>query len=320
MKSRRIAGLALIGAILGFFILGAMNGDSIETSKLMAQAAGREEENQATEESERKKLEKIIEESIVPITFHGKVVDEKGNPVDGATVILSVTDQSEDGTTPYRVKSGKGGLFSLTGVKGGGISVRFFKEGYYTPRKGGSYFYSHGPEKHIPDLKNPVIFILRKMGEVVDLVRKHEVVDLPRDGTPVRFNFLKGKVSSDGELEVRAWKPPREETRRRKLYDWKVVISIPGGGFKEYDANVDEFPFLAPEEGYAQTIEINMPASLGDKWKQSVEKHFYFEFGNPKKYARGRFSTGGGGFAIECYTNPGGSRNLAPKTDEEGLW
>ena len=92
-------------------------------------------------------------------------------------------------------------------------------------------------------------------------------------------------------------------------FDWKVILNVPDGGLLEFN---DEFPFLAPENGYTSSIEINMPASLGDKWRMVIEKQFYIVFGVPKKYARIKFEINvkGQNYFIDYYTNPDGSRNL----------
>src|SRR2546426_516510 len=68
---------------------------------------------------------------VTPISFYGKVVDEKGSPVADANVKFVVSDLSAEGTTEHAAKSDAKGLFTFMG-KGKGVSVYVSKDGYYT--------------------------------------------------------------------------------------------------------------------------------------------------------------------------------------------
>jgi hypothetical protein len=85
-------------------------------------------------EAEREKDLREIRRRIweTPITFYGKVVDEKGTPIPQATVRFSITDTSRSGGSDYYRKSDAQGLFSLKGVRGYSVDVGVRKEGYYS--------------------------------------------------------------------------------------------------------------------------------------------------------------------------------------------
>ena len=143
--------------------------------------------------------------------------------------------------------------------------------------------------------------------EAEPLIKRYSKVPLPKDGTPMVFDFFSGEVSEKGQLKLQMWKSENKDAQNH--FDWKVVVSVPGGGLQ---GTREEFPFTAPENGYVEELEINAPASLGEKWTISTEQQVYVVFGNPKKYGRMTFRTKANGqhFFMDYWLNPSGSRNL----------
>ncbi len=186
----------------------------------------------------------------VPIRFYGRVVDQDRQPVSGVTVHFQWTDLSKQGTSEADTEPAE-------------------------------------PNFYEPDAENPVLFSLRKKGEGAQLVKKTVEVALPGDGKGTNIDLVSGKISSTGELQIRAWKPwpPRPLSPH---YDWKVLFTISDGGFIEAPT---EFAFEAPEAVYSQPFELNMRASARDAWRVSAEKTLYFAFGQPRKYGRLHFRT-----------------------------
>ena len=60
----------------------------------------------------------------MPISFYGKVVDEDGQPVSGATASFIWTDMSAKGTSTVESVSDQQGLFLLDAVQGKRLQVR----------------------------------------------------------------------------------------------------------------------------------------------------------------------------------------------------
>jgi hypothetical protein len=241
-----------------------------------------------------------------PISFYGKVVDEKGNPVVGADVQFFVNDTSREGTSEYHRKGDDKGLFSLTGVKGYTVQVRVSREGYYLDRL--KSFYSAGSDKNLPsDPKNPFVFQLRKKGEIPKLLRGYRGFDLPANGAAVEVNLLTAEVVPDGagHIKVECSLPDRNA---KQPYDWSCRISVPRGGLQEA---VGEFLFEAHEKGYRPLDEINMPVSSGENWNLSIDRKYYLKLGDGN-YAVLSFEAQAGNrvFYLEYYLNPNGSRNL----------
>ncbi len=244
-----------------------------------------------------------------PIRFYGKVVDENGQPVDGAEAHFSWTDLSPEGTSQAVAYSDTQGLFLLEGVRGYHMTVDILKDSYYTSKEKNrtSFQYTKGDRfYHEPDSNNPVVFHLKKKGEAEPLIKRYSQISLPRDGSAVSFDLVGGKQSQVGQLGLQAWCSEKDAEGR---YDWKLIIRVPDGGITS--AN-EEFAFSAPESGYAPSLEINMPKNLGKDWKSSVEQQAYLVFGKPPRYARMNFRMSGIGenFYMDYWLNPSGSRNL----------
>jgi hypothetical protein len=251
-----------------------------------------------------------------PIAFYGKVVDEKGIAVSNVAVDFSCNDVSVTGTSTYRSKSGANGLFSIKRIKGKLLVVAISKDGYYTSRADNDSFYYAGQNVNfVPNPAKPELFHLRKIGLCEPLIHVEASMGgkkdfrIKRDGTPVEVSLTSGKVVAQGagDLRVECWTD--DEGHKGKHYDWRCRISVPRGGMLPY---TNEFPFQAPSEGYVDSDEINMPASLDNGWGSNAKRNYFLKLANGN-YARLTFEMIAGGdhfFEVESFVNPSGSRNL----------
>ena len=248
-----------------------------------------------------------------PIEFYGKVVDENSNAVAGAKVDFHwVEIPAEDGNRTTNTQSDTKGLFSLHGQLGPHLSVSVSKDGYYASHYWQRGFnYSLGPDIITPDPRNPIVFSLRKKGTPESLVALNCSYRIPRNGTPVGIDLTTGKAvtGGSGNFVVQCWTDDQGK-RSGQRYDWHCLVTIPSGGLVLSD---EEFAFLAPENGYALTNEIVMPADRPD-WRNDVDLKFFYRLANGR-YGRMTFSmiAGGDHFCmIDSVLNPSGSRNLEP--------
>lgn len=263
-------------------------------------------------------LEKANEKWKTPLRFYGKVVDENNNPVEGAVAHFSWTDLSPSGSSQTDVRSGVDGLFSLEGVTGYNMGVILKKEGYYTSweknRRSFQFAEEGDPYSYEPDPANPIIFYLRKKGEAEPLVHLRKGFKIPKDGTPVEVDLVKGEVVAEGKghLKVQCWTDPQqqdEKGRYKREYHWRCLMSVPNGGIA---AQKGEFDFAAPESGYNPSLEIDMPQEI-ERWTNDVSQKIFIKAVNGQIYARGTFNMIAGGdhfFRLEMDVNPSGSRNL----------
>jgi len=241
-----------------------------------------------------------------PISFYGKVVDEKGYPVPQAAVRFSVTDLSKEGSSEYQTHSDEKGFFALEGKQGKHLSVVVVKDGYHDFGRGisQSFVYAVGDTIHLPDRSNPVIFQLRKKGESTKLLRGYFKVNRNRDGTPVEFDLLTGKVvmPGRGHIIIANW----DFNEKDDQDSWGVNISVSGGGLVEVELD-NEFPFEAPADGYRPSDEIKLPHYI-----PQVEKAYFLRL-RDSNFAYVRFvfyPRSAWAFIIRYHLNPNGSRNL----------
>jgi len=243
-----------------------------------------------------------------PIAIYGKVVDESGHPIEGATVEIGIADRPLQTGTKHMVTTDGRGLFSLIGVRGIAFSVTASKNGYYSTDE------SNGQRNVVvpastdlarPTKENPVVLVLRKQGRVVPLTFiSSRQIDVPATGQSLSIDLGTGQKAQSG-LEVASW---LGDTNQRP-FNWHYQLSIPGGGLIERKG---QFDFEAPLAGYQPTAEIDMPTTA-PKWTSRGKKEYFAKLSDGR-YARFsiRFYPGQRNFVVlESYVNPKpGDRNL----------
>lgn len=269
-----------------------------------------------------------------PIEFYGRVLDQYGEPVASASVEASVmvNTGTTGGVRKARTSTDAQGYFSFIDLAGQDLTMVISKPGYEfsTRTKLFSYTYFEADHKrHIPDPKNPVVFVLWKKQGAEPLVHyEWRSWKLPSDGTPLGVNLEKGKVApNDLDLVVRFRRA--DGPSNIPGYAWSAKIEVPQGGLI-LAPNLD-FYNLAPADGYVSTFEFTQPSydqiqSLpqGEQkpWQGGAELMCWIkirdgnQFGRVRlrlhppneKLADGRFEPAG--FAVEAWINPSGSRNL----------
>jgi hypothetical protein len=209
------------------------------------------------EERRRRKeiSEKFAAQWSTPITFYGRVVDEKGNGVEGAEVKIIISDTSQEGTTHYQLKSDSMGLFALGDVRGKGLSVYVEHPGYLTSKQSRRNFeYAGGTSPFVPNPRSPEIFRLQRKGEAVPLVKNERLWGVPPDGQIYSVDLLRGKVERASHNRGFGIQFERTEPNGGGEFSWKLTFhSEPGGGFIRTE---DEFTMVAPASGYQPKIEV----------------------------------------------------------------
>ncbi|MCU0772485.1 MAG: carboxypeptidase-like regulatory domain-containing protein [Verrucomicrobia bacterium] len=249
-----------------------------------------------------------------PINFYGKVVDEDGVPLEGATASFEWTTLSATGTANAVRTSDAQGLFALEGETGKRLSIQVGKEGYYSPAfaRLASYEYASPFEgRFVPDPRRPVVFTLRKKGPGTELVtsqrgmKKYFAVALPLDDTPLQVDLL-ARQSGQGPLILRQTKPAYADWKQAE--SWSFRMEIPDGGFVEHK---DEFPFEAPANGYQAVVRFELQKGQSN-WTTKVKRDYYIRFGSPPRYGRLQVETdvSRDTVGLRYAINPDGSRYL----------
>ncbi len=263
-------------------------------------------------EADQRNVAKILQTFKAPISFYGKVNDEKGQPIADARVHYSAADQYFGDSSKYEGVSDENGLFSITGIKGAGLYVTVAKDGYYETTESGTGFgYGVPSGKPPPTKENPAVFVLRRKGHSEPLVtvnsRQYKV---PKDGTAFEIDLRTGQQVpiNNGDLVFERWMDAQKDAAGR--FDWKCRMTVPGGGALQRGG---EFDFQAPAGGYERSIEIDMPRTLGEKW-QRIKTLDYFLKLKDGSFARATLTMYAGHdnfLVLDSYVNPKpGSRNL----------
>jgi len=251
-------------------------------------------------------------EGKTPIEFYGKIIDQFSNSVEEANVVLAWT--TVVGPTPTlekRMSSGVGGLFSISDIKGKRLAVDVSKEGYLsTSNSSQSFEYSDFTDNlfHVPDANKPVIFRLHKIMEAEPLYLFGPYGKIIV-GVPVSIDAATGKIVENGDF---IFTVTLGEKRGQFGPDYTITLNAEGGaGFALTD---EEFPSLAPENGYMTTFVLEEKASDPD-YRLSQNIRFYARTRTGKYAMIGvviSVPSNGNQGSIEAGIryNPSGSRNL----------
>jgi hypothetical protein len=254
------------------------------------------------------------EDWLTPIEFYGKVLDEMDRPVASASVAISVNDLSASGTTHYNVASDLEGNFQVTGIRGKTIMVDVRHPQFYSSNQSRfSAFYAGSETNFAPNPRMPVVFRLFAKGTPESLLvfgsTSTRQFKLGTNGAPIDISLNNGKVVEAGKGDIRIQRWVRSPGINQRRYDWKYVVSVPGGGILEY---TNEFEFMAPPEGYRESVERSMAADLTEGWTDRAGMRCFVRL-RTGRYARFHFRIYAEkihGIAIEYCVNPTGSRNL----------
>ncbi len=264
-----------------------------------APPSSQEERYRAEDAAEAAALRKAAKEADGPIRFYGKVVDNDGNPSEGATVTMGVAHYAPVGDPlgGYRttvVMTEADGTFSLQNQQGRSLGVNtIVKDGYDFIRANGQRLFRYNPvyvDHHIPDPNNPVVFRMRKIGETALLLStvRSQSIRVHPDGQVV--------VGSVPSPEYRSYHPDAADLLPGFAVsaivsdvnrDWVFTFT----GKREGDTVLllDKMPYQAPEGGYAESAEFRVPLSKGrgpEPYPRGVETFLVVRTRDPEVFVR----------------------------------
>jgi hypothetical protein len=325
-KKRLAAIMVLVVAIL---FISRFFGLSTGQTKLVSKDGGSGPPSHATARKDNPAGD-FLDLFKTPIELYGRVEDQNGKPVPGATVQMYPVD-SPFGTASASavvMTSDAEGNFSVKGLKGMSMGVSVFKEGYiYISPLGGpasqvTVYYADGGEtgKRYSNPRTPLVLRLHNPGRLEPLVYVNKKLwRMDIDGSPrlIALDSEDGKGSH--RIEFRLWSNTRDRDKPGvdvyDAFDWAFEARIPGGGFIWNDS---DFNFEAPESGYKEIIRYRLPASLPrDKWKRYRHGRYFVKFPDGT-HARIQFDIDAGSDRSPLYmqswlNKTPGSRNLASK-------
>ena len=286
----------------------------------------REDAGPLQQHERAKTISRLIESSNVPIDFWGKVIDQNGNPVASVEVTFIYTTEHANvaGVAWGRqevhqgsVVSDQTGVFSITGLRGNGLSIKDLrKEGFeYKPHRSSSFDYygSTAAGKFTPDPRNPFLFVMVNQTTAEPLVSYGgnfgKTMRVPGDGTPSRWNLWNGQPDPKGDLQITFSREPAALARVGPPRAWSAKVEVVGGGITE--APADEAIYRAPEDGYASAVDYPKVEQ-----KRGVSARTFYVKTADGKYGRVQLELypGDEGPTARCLIkaqmNPSGSRNL----------
>lgn len=253
----------------------------------------------------------------VPIVFYGKVVDQQGSPVVGATVKMSTA--SHDGALFRETVTDENGLFSLKGVKAKDLYIDDIKLTGYEPARS-RWSFNYGARhytRHVPDQNNPVIFDMWKKSKpenIEPLIKNDRSFKVKFDFTNYYVDLINNrKMLNDNKSWDFLLRMKFEgEKINNKYSKWRVVFeSTRNDGFVETN---DIFMYKAPDSGYKNRVEIVLDKK-NNTWATNIKRKFYLRSQNGGLYAAMIIEvlshpSGEGLVSIKSIVNPNGSTNL----------
>lgn len=261
------------------------------------------------------------------LDLFGKVVDQHGKPIEGATIEVYANNKpfSDGGPPDVTLVSDVSGAFSVVGLNGIALGVLAMKKGYihYSPLGGPTSSANITSSKH-SDAAHPLILTLHDPGELEPLVHTDEQRwGFRPDGTPrkIALDSKDGRSGShmiEFKFITKRFSLPEDQLYSSQ-YDWSFEATIPGGGFvrNKNDLEMEKiYQFEAPTGGYQESIHYEFPSTLPkEQWKKMEMDSFFIRFPDDT-YGRIRFRIDGfsdrSPLTMETWFNPKpGSRNLS---------
>ncbi|MDP1581224.1 MAG: carboxypeptidase-like regulatory domain-containing protein [Candidatus Didemnitutus sp.] len=259
------------------------------------------------EDWRRMKAEDPYFEYKTPISFWGRVVDDRRTPVAGAEAEIVITDLSAEGTTKVKVFSDVDGLFSIANRSGKKLSVRVSKDGYRSPQTQNRFSFEYGDltaaDHFRPDARRPVVFTLVESAPVTELITREERVPLA-PGASVSISSGSGGRNVRLQLELL-------RNEKENAGEWALRVSVPVGGVK---LSTEEFPFEAPDAGFSADLILDRNTPKPATWPGVYQGgQFYVKTGQLYGVVTIKMIPGAKHLNFSLLFNPTGSRRLEPR-------
>ncbi len=242
--------------------------------------------------------------------FHGKAVDQHGQPVVDAAVTAN-TVRNTGASESAVARTDNRGFFQFSGLRGRAIDISASKQGFEIKGHGAGRRNSEGPET---SSTNRGVLTMWKLKGAEPLIHNVQTFQFKADNRVYTLDLLANTLiegtNEMGDFWLQCVRPA--VIKRGEHFDWSFTFAASGGGFRE--PKQDDYLNEAPATGYQPTFSLGVPAA-DPKWRGYQEQRFYLKSRNGKVYGHIRakvFAVSGDGAAmeIESYMNPGASRNL----------
>jgi hypothetical protein len=256
----------------------------------------------------------------MPIEFYGKVVDQFGEPVANAEVVLNWTTVIGPIPDPkITIHSSADGRFEIKDIQGKGITVFVYRKGYNLTdewTKNFEYADFFHEDFHVPDPNNPAVFRLHKIVDAEPFYAYPLHAKMTSGGPPLVINMETGKIESQGDLSFSL--AIGTKTNR---YGPEFSVTLQGHKGAGIVFSDEEFLNKAPESGYQSLVTVTKRAD-NPNYERLMVLHFYAKTGSGKYAAIGATvnlwnDPTKADFEAGIRLNPSGSRNLEYDQDKQ---
>lgn len=233
-------------------------------------------------------LKEILQANDADIVFYGRLEDQFGTAVSGATVNFSIQykDASARGIQRGQVVSDGNGLFTISGYKGANLGIMPKKVGYALATTGTSFRYSQlTPGYFVPDVSNPTVIKMWKLQGAEPLVAINKTFKLSYTSEPIFFDLVMGNiVPAGGDLEAIVTRAPGVMSGRNRG-DWSIKLVPVNGGIMETDYHTSQVTFEAPADSYQDNYFVQMSHD-DPAWFDNIQKVFFLTSRNKQVYSK----------------------------------
>lgn len=266
------------------------------------------------------------------IRFYGHCIDQYGNHVGGANVVMEVvrpvTERESRSGEDWKVDriqrtSDAHGMFSVVGPSGLHLRILIVEKPGFEAEAIFPAIYSFEPSVATPylsDAFHPITFRMWKNGAFEPIVKVDHNTMGPNGmgGTyliPYNTRYVVDLVAekggadrSEGDFAVEVRRP--KDASLAMNYTWSVIMQPIQGGIQETE---DAFLYEAPEDGYAPLLETGMQGD-DPSWTNVLKRKLYLRSRDGHVYSGIDFQltlNDDGAFVEMSYrSNPASSRNL----------
>jgi hypothetical protein len=226
----------------------------------------------------------------VPVDFYGKLVDQFGQPVAGASIKASIrVNNGVTATTDWlTTTSDANGLFEFHG-RGEDIGMMPRKAGYALASTETYFKYSHLEDHpYVSDAGKPKVINMWKLqgAEPLSIIKKQ--FHIPYTGEAIHFDLLTEKiVPTGGDITITVNRPPGTISGHNHQ-DWSLKIEAVDGGLIE-TGQEEHVTYFAPESGYESAASYTM-SDKTHNFFQGVIRSYLFTSRNHQVYGKIDFS------------------------------
>lgn len=289
-----------------------------------------EEQERLAAERKQLHMKQMMQQLDRSVAFYGKVVDQFGDPVEDAEILIHITQFSPSADELFgRVKvvsttSRRDGSFLVSEEHGRKVYVDDIAKKGYAPFLATDHLQDFRPgATAMPTVDHPATFVVRKIGDAVPMLKGAGRLDLSATSSNVIARLLR---PTEDEVDLLgaavASSAPGLRAAATLSPDPAVwVIRISGEGEADGILLAAEPLYEAPTDGYRAQVTLTISADAPYRATNAV---LCLKTSSPETYSLVRLSVrpsnGKCTVHFESMTNPYGTRTLDNVEDLDPYW